>query len=289
MPERTAEKESEGFRRDPETKVRKLLQSGGLPSYRLERIAGEGVCLELILYSPEHLAAAKDLIDKESGPFRGSSQTSVNCRHGDLSPMEYDISLDGIPFILKMNTLFGQAFCAALSHLESVRGPLSSKEREKLREQVLKLEGAFSKKGSPIHGKNKSLRRKRSAPDSTDTLDYYEDLINVSEVMLYFQIHPSTLERWTSLAEDKGISILRDPVNGVRDDELPEDLVLLIEVLRGLRIRDLLDLKEYICRNLESWEDLYEAFETASLMGLFPSESITPFKFAWALMEARKG
>ncbi len=290
MPERTVETGSECFRSDPEMKIRDLLQSGGLPIYRLERIAGEEekARLELILYFPEHIAAAEDLISKESAPLPDFSRTPGDRRHGDLSPLEYEFSLEGIPVILKMNTLFGQAFYAALSHLESVRASLLSKEIEKLRERALKLEGTFSKMGSPSHGKKKSVHRKSSALYSTGTLDYEEDLINASEVMLYFQIHPSTLERWTSLAEENGISILRDPVNAGRGDEPPEGLVLLMEVLRGLRIRDFLDLKDYICRNLESWEDLYEAFETARFRGLLPSGRITPFKFVWALLEARK-
>lgn len=286
MPESTLERGSEVSRRDPEMKIREILRSGDLPFYRLESILGEEetVYLELILYFPEHLAAAEDLIGKIY-PFGKISDKGVE---RILYPLKYEFSIRDINFILKMNTLFGQAFCSALSYLERGHVSVSSRNMDEMRNQVLKLEEIFKETALPSHGKNKSACRKSSSRKSASSLDYEEDLINVSEVIFYFQIHPSTLAKWTSLAEENGIFILTEPVNAAKGDELPDDLLSLMNVLRSLRIRDLLDLKDYLARNLENWQDLYEAFETARLMGLFTTQKVTPFEFAWALLKGRK-
>lgn len=273
MPESTTELE---------LKIREILQKGDLVPYRLacpERTA-DVLRIELILYFRKDVSRAEQLLVRE-----GVLSTDDTVRErGCTVPLEYSFFMDDVTVVLEMNSLFGHAFSAVLSHLDRPGGGISPGDRAELEKRVAELESAMlaSSSGRLSSGKKGASRKPQK------TLTYEEDLINPSEVMLYFQIHPSTLERWTSLAEENGFSLMVDPVDARGGTEPPRGLVSLMETLRSLQIRDLLDLKEYISRNLEGWEDLYEAFETARLAGLFPSENLTPFEFALALMEARR-
>lgn len=290
MSESTPERGSANVCTGPELKIRDILEKGGLDPYRMECLerTEDLIRLELIFHFREDMLRAEELMISGGIPLTLTSSEGPRKEQEGTAPLKYRFSMEGVTALLEINSIFRHALDAILSHLDHHPGiSVSPQDREKVGRNILAelesvLGSARSSFGRTETGSKAPFRR------SEKPLSYEEDLINPSEVMLYFQIHPSTLERWTSLAEENGMSLLIEPVDAGAGKEPPRGLVSLMETLRTLQIRDLLDLKEYISRKLERWEDLYEAFETARLSGLFPSQHLTPFEFALALLEARR-
>lgn len=289
MSESTPERGPVNVCTGPELKIREILEKGGFVPYRLECLerTEDLIRLELILHFREDILRAEELIFSGGIPLTLTSSEGLCKEKEGTAPLRYRFSMEGITTVLEINSLFRHGLDAILSHLDRPGISVLPQDREKVKKSIVaELESVL---GSARSSFGRTEAESRAPFIKTEkTLTYEENLINPSEVMLYFQIHPSTLERWTSLAEENGMSLLIEPVDAGAGKEPPKGLVSLMETLRTLQIRDLLDLKEYISRKLERWEDLYEAFETARLSGLFPSEQLTPFEFALALLEVRR-
>lgn len=273
--------------------ITSTLKSGNIPfcSIGTAPPAEDMVCIELALYSRDHLPLADKLLKKALGQAVTRIGHECSGIPGELSSYRYRIDFGDFSSLLAINTIFGQAFSAYSHFFGKDRDGNLSKEMDWLRDRTAELERYVSGIYRGTAGSTVSTveegRDDVPFEESETAPEYDENLINPSEVMLYFQLHPSILERWISVAGENGISVRGNTVKaGNGPETAPGGLVPLVNVLRKRGIRDLLDLKEYFCANLESWEDIYRNFETARLNAFFRSKETTPFEFAWILLKA---
>lgn len=270
--------------------IANALESGHIPFYNMCTAPPEKdmVCIELVLYSRDHLPLADKLLKKTLGQAVSPAEHECGGISGELYSCRYRIDFGDFSSLLIINTIFGQAFSAYSHFFGKDRGGNLSEEMGWLGDRMAELERYVSGIYRGTAGSTVEEGRDDVPFEESETApEYDENLINPSEVMLYFQLHPSILERWISVAGENGISVCRNPVKTWNGQEAaPRGLVPLVNILRKRGIRDLLDLKEYFCANLESWEDIYRDFETARLNTFFRSKETTPFEFAWILLKA---
>ncbi|MFP4482588.1 MAG: hypothetical protein ACLFN0_07350 [Thermovirgaceae bacterium] len=105
------------------------------------------------------------------------------------------------------------------------------------------------------------------------------------EVLLFFETHPNVLDRWWSVASESDLELAGFDSKTSRPDS--PGFRELLDFFRGLGLKDIHQVTDFIHERLGKWESLYEALETARIRGNLPSREMSVFEFALVLLKAQ--
>lgn len=293
----------------------------------------ETVHIEIVLHSAFDLPLVERFIEEEFIRAPGRPCEERPAPFCDLSPIESTLRLSPVrqdlpewrdfaeaPFLVTINTLFGEAFRAALSYLSGTEhGEGLHRSGEKLQELydlAKQLDGGFSR----LFGSFEKTEQELALPESPSPFEKTggapalpktfeaggfgkpasseDQTPSPSEAdfpaegaAAVLSGRNTTLERLALIAEESGI-----PLSG----PLPpfRDLSSILEAegfrhlaaelgKRGLNTAE--SLEAFFQAELSDWEDLYARFETARLKGLLDRGPVSLLRLVSLLVQSAGG
>jgi hypothetical protein len=292
-----------------------LSESGVQPYLIRHRLPSpDSVHIEIVLHSAFDLPHVERFIEEEFVKAADRPPENGSGPFYDLSPIEFTLRLGpvrqelpewknfaALPFLVTVNTLFGEAFRAALSYLSGTgRKEGLSRSGETLQELfglAKKLDSSFSRLFSSFEKTEQELllpdpapacsRQERGTPErqgqdglperetsgrqaSPEAGPAAEGGISPREAAAFLAGQETTLGRLVQIAEENGIE-LSGPLPPFEDGaviELTEGFRQFAAELRKHGLERLEDLEDFFRRRMSDWEDLYAGFELIRLKGL---------------------
>lgn len=269
--------------------------------------------IRVVLYSRADLVDLDRFLKSQFLVNEDHSVPVVIPRCSSLSPATYTASLrppraklpewEGFEdrlFLIEANSILGEAFQGVLSVLSHDSRPetadISESEKKRLLALAEELNEKFSMLYSRKHAGEKSLASANASGEpSLEEIEEDEVSEDVSpekclgqaDVLLYFRTHPNILSRWSSIASESGLR-LQEVGYFAEGGENSRGFRQFLNFLQENGLEDVHDVASFMEKNLGSWELLYEALETARVKHLLPSEELSLFEFALALLKARE-
>ena len=274
----------------------------------------ESVHIEIVLHSAFDLPLVERFIEEQFVRVTGNPDEERPSAFRDLSPIESTLRLDPVrqnlpewrdfaetPFLVTINTLFGEAFRAALSYLsrtERKEGLHQSRETLlELYELAKQLDSSFSQLFSSFEKTEQELVLPESfqvcgfqeqASPEDQPLPRPEAGLLPEEAAAFLSGRNTMLERLVLIAEENGLALKGPlpPFNDVRAIKEAEGFQQLVAELGKQKLETSEKIEEFFLRKLSDWEDLYASFELARLKGLLSQKPVSLLKLVSFLVQS---
>ncbi|MFA0888289.1 MAG: hypothetical protein ACC613_04215 [Synergistales bacterium] len=241
--------------------------------------------IEIVLFAASDLPRVEDFIREEFDGLPGRFEPERPSALSDLSPIEATLRLgptrrnlpewkgfDDTPFLVTINTLFGEAFRAALARLSGTERAeglgKSSQELKELYALAQRLDGSFSRLFASF-GETRNGFSAAEPASSDESSPAAAGGLSPEEAARFLASRETALKRILMIARENGLSVEEPPPSLPREEGFlgEEDFPAFLEELRILGLDTEEKLGAFFLEKLTGWEDLYAGFESARLRG----------------------
>jgi len=292
------------------------LRAHGVRPYLIRhRLAYPGyVHIEIVLHSAFDLPHVENFIEEEFIQLTETSAATGPSSFRDLSPIESTLRLGPIrqnlpewrdfaldSFLVTVNTLFGEAFRAALSYLSGSESKEGLHPTGETLQELFGLAQQLDRSFSQLFASFKKTEQELLLPETSGPLcppepgplespfpSATEAGISPAEVAAFLSSQAKMLERLALIAEENGIPV-QAPLPASGDDHSilqAEGFRRLVSELDKLKLTTLKNVEDFFLRKLADWEDLYSRFELARLKGLLPKEQVSSLELLALLVQS---
>jgi hypothetical protein len=259
--------------------IQKLVEKGlaarGVPIYSLnfKSLNEKELAVNIILYLPKDMDTAKDFIIEQFDVKKGQ-QEHIKGRPLKI-PAKLKRKRQGLPewqdlkgktMVFVVDTVLHHGLSSLIASTET--SPSDKEPISILEEQISRIEDFFNDK--PYVQQEAKVDASLKETPHVEEGHTSSSLLSKEDIESALSIIPSGItQRWVELAEENLLAI-------TNSYEVKEDWINKLEpFLKNAGITSEEDLASFAEAHLNSWEDLYEAFETARLQGIIPKDNLS--------------